>query len=102
MLMSSQLVGFGTGGAPTYTTWNPSDKDAATSLSGGNLTMTYGTNTGGRAIQALAAGKWYWEITVSGTAAAARGYGISKASAGYNVSTANVWEVYLPDGTFYV
>lgn len=51
--------------AITYTTWNPSDKIAGTVLSNGNLTTTQGLV---RSIAGKSSGKWYWEISFSGTA----------------------------------
>jgi hypothetical protein len=58
------------GGLPpgTYATWNPADKHATVSLSGGNLTATGGTasDTNGavRSTVGKSSGKWYWEVTV--------------------------------------
>lgn len=51
------------------TTWNPSDRDPAIVLSGGNLTV--GRSAGGsvhadvRATTALTSGKLYWEVAVN-------------------------------------
>lgn len=52
------------------TTWNPDDKHASITLSGGNLTATWG-ETGWRKLRStlgVVSGKWYWEITI-GTSA---------------------------------
>lgn len=51
--------------AKTYATLNPSDKDAAITLSGGDLTMTSATNAwrSVRATIGKSSWKWYWEIT---------------------------------------
>lgn len=52
----------------TYSTWNPLDKSAVITLSGGNLTAAAdGSNWGGvRATDAYkSSGKWYWEVTVN-------------------------------------
>ena len=44
------------------TTWNPADKDASGTLSGGNL--TYDGYAGGvRSVYSATAGKYYWEVT---------------------------------------
>lgn len=54
-------------GAAT-TTWNPSDKSANITLSGGDLTATDGAGDGGyyavRGTVGKSSGKWYWEVTV--------------------------------------
>lgn len=48
----------------TNTTWNPSDKSSGVTLSGGNLTVSTGTNYAGvRAVGGLTSGKYYFEIT---------------------------------------
>jgi len=53
--------------AVTYATWNPSDKSANISLSGGDLTATQSTTTTGlvRSTIGKSSGKWYWEVTWS-------------------------------------
>lgn len=51
---------------PVYATWNPSDKNAAITLSGGNL-QTTATTTAWKSVRATISknsGKWYWEINV--------------------------------------
>lgn len=55
--------------ANTYATLNPSDKDAAITLSGGDLTMSSATNAwrSVRATIGKSSGKWYWEVTNSTT-----------------------------------
>ena len=52
-----------------YATWNPLDKSANVSLSGGDLIATLSSaNWGGvRANIGNITGKWYWEITCTGT-----------------------------------
>jgi hypothetical protein len=67
------------------TTWNPSDKGAAVSLSGGNLVATgnsagvYGTV---RSTTSKPSGKWYFEITFAfSTDIADAGGGFANASA---------------------
>ncbi|MBC8738589.1 hypothetical protein F6X40_17665 [Paraburkholderia sp. UCT31] len=50
----------------TYATWNPSDKSATLlTLSGGNLAEAAYSGGGVRANQGKAAGKWYWEVTIT-------------------------------------
>lgn len=52
--------------AKTYATWNPSDKNANITLSGGNLTATasVANHYACRATIWKSTGKWYWEVTV--------------------------------------
>jgi hypothetical protein len=71
------LIGIGTGRGLLYnppvvvsavtTTWNPSDKNAFITLSGGNLVAS--SNTGGdagaRSIASASTGKKYWENTAT-------------------------------------
>jgi hypothetical protein len=48
----------------TMATWNPSDKNAAVTLTNGNLSAT--NSVGNRSVRATvgkSSGKWYWEIT---------------------------------------
>lgn len=45
-----------------YATWNPSDKHASVTLSGGNLTSASGFTTSVRSTIGKASGKWYWEV----------------------------------------
>lgn len=53
------------GGAPTFTTLNPSDKSANVTLSGGNLVAT-GTGAGNvRSIASHSSGLYYCEFTVT-------------------------------------
>lgn len=51
--------------AVTYATWNPADKHADLTLSGGDLTMSVaiGSWRAARATIWVSSGKWYWEIT---------------------------------------
>lgn len=47
------------------TTWNPADKGAGVSLSGGNLSATAASFTSSvRSIVGVSTGKWYWEIGI--------------------------------------
>jgi hypothetical protein len=52
----------------TYATWNPADKDASVSLSGGDLTAAWSLSSqkAVRATQGKSSGKHYWEITYNG------------------------------------
>ncbi len=51
----------------TYATWNPADKGAGFTLSGGNLVATSTVAyAAARATVGVASGKWYWEVTLSG------------------------------------
>lgn len=49
-----------------YATWNPSDKGAGITLSGGDLTAATATSSDDavRATSSKSSGKWYWEITI--------------------------------------
>lgn len=54
--------------AVTYATWNPSDKHAEITLSGGNLVATGSTTPTNSAVRAnigKSSGKWYWEVRVN-------------------------------------
>jgi len=67
------------------TTWNPADKTATGSLSGGNLVYTSGTGSGVRTTDHLSSGKYYWEYTATSWTATATFIGTGNASA--NLST---------------
>lgn len=51
----------------SYATWNPADKGAGITLSGGDLTAVTDASSddGVRSTVSKSAGKWYWEITCS-------------------------------------
>lgn len=68
------------------TTWNPSDKAASITLSGGNLIATSNSITQGgvRTIDNQSAGQFYWEYTVNTLTAATNHY------AGLAASTWNI------------
>lgn len=55
--------------APGTTTWNPADKSAAVTLSGGNLAASATTgslnNASVRGTVGKNTGKWYWEYTIT-------------------------------------
>lgn len=53
--------------ATVPTTWNPADKHASTTLSGGGLVAAQGGQGGVRTVFAASSGKYYCEFTASGT-----------------------------------
>jgi hypothetical protein len=59
------------------TTWNPSDKSAQVTLSGGNLvaTSSAGSIVGVRAVDKQSLGKFYWECTQTSVANTSSGVG---------------------------
>ena len=65
-----------------YATWNPADKDASITLSGGNLVLTTTTTIAQcRATLSKSAGKWYWELLL-GTGSGIVGPKLGIANAG--------------------
>jgi hypothetical protein len=76
------------------TTWNPSDKAAGITLSGGNLVATWASGIIGalRAIDKQITGKFYWEVTYNTANSVSSGVGVASStsllSAAFN--TANV------------
>jgi hypothetical protein len=62
------LIMAASGAVRAPTTWNPSDKNATVTLSGGNLVVTattsgdYGST---RSIASVTAGKYYWETSIT-------------------------------------
>lgn len=90
--------------AVTYATWNPADKDASITLSGGNLTATAASSAWKlvRANMGKSSGKWYWEIPAnnlaSGDTNAMLGAALSSAPTG---SYANPFSWYNTGSTFY-
>jgi hypothetical protein len=87
-----------------YATWNPLSKGANTTLANGNLDASYTTaNSAAGGTIAVSSGKWYWEVTSSGSANDI--YGIcsaseSVASLGYPGATATSYG-YLANGLKY-
>lgn len=67
--MTILLKGVGSGAvAAAGTTWNPADKSADITLSGGDLVATVGAAGGYRAVRSTVsktAGKWYFEVTAN-------------------------------------
>ena len=66
---------------PTYATWNPSDKAAGITLSGGNLTSA-GTGSGVEMVRAtvVLSGLKYWEITATTIGSSRTGFAKSAES----------------------
>lgn len=49
-----------------FATWDPGTKNAAITLSGGNLVASAGASlVGARSTVGRSSGKWYWEITIT-------------------------------------
>lgn len=69
--------------SPSFTTWNPSDKGADVTLSGGNLTASYAATVATlvRTSNSSATGKYYWEITVNSVSSTGPRIGIADSSA---------------------
>lgn len=67
--------------APTYTTWNPADKDSRITLTGSDLVATGPVSytpayyPGVRSIIGKSSGKWYWECVPTGSATCVIGIG---------------------------
>lgn len=75
--------GFG-GAAASFTTWNPADKSANLTLSGGNLTVTYTGSSGQSAVRSVAShssGKLYYEHKITNGTAATDTTGIANSTA---------------------
>ncbi len=94
----------------TYATWNPSDKSAGVTLSGGNLTAAVSITPGAvRSTIGKSSGKWYWEMTVGSVDGAGNpllsGIGLSTAdinsSNPYPGSDANGYGYYGANGQKY-
>ncbi len=87
--------------AIAYATWNPLDKGAAVSLSGGNLTLTTTSTVGlGRSTLSKASGKHYWEnliVTAGGGVGIATG---SESISNFPGATSASWG-YLYTGAIY-
>lgn len=71
-----------------FTTWNPSDKGADVTLSGGNLILSdpilTGSQTGCRATDGYSSGKFYFEITAGSPNANSSGIGIARSAATFS------------------
>lgn len=102
--MATQQMLLGQGGSgPIYATWNPSDKAASISLSGGNLIAT-GTTFGGDLLRAtkFITGKMYYEGSFVPNADGV-GFGLAPASDSLNqwVGGANGYGHFLPSNDVY-
>jgi hypothetical protein len=77
------------------TTFNPSDKAAGITLSGGNLIATNNNSTIStvRAVDKQVSGKWYWEYTCNTFANNSSGVGIEWNSAPLNSNVADTGSV---------
>lgn len=90
--------------AVTYSTWNPSDKDASISLTNGNLTTTTTSGTGWvivRSTVSVSSGKWYWEYHNDSGAVYFGMEGIATSAANlasYGGSDAYGWSYYAAGG----
>jgi hypothetical protein len=65
-----------------YATWNPADKGASVTLSGGDLVATCasGVNHNARSTVSKSAGKWYWEVSLQNTGGMGIMLGVANAS----------------------
>jgi hypothetical protein len=68
------------------TTWNPADKSAGITLTGGNLIATGGLSTGVRGVDRQTAGKFYFEYTMT-TWAGATCCGVATLAAGFSTAS---------------
>jgi hypothetical protein len=77
---------------PAFSTWNPSDKTSAITLSGGNLTAsaTAGGNQGVRSTRGQLGGKFYFEALCSNTTAQNIGPGVVNPTVALSTFTGNV------------
>ena len=101
MLQAGGLGRLASGGS----IWNPLDKDADISLSGGNLVASITSANGGiRGTQGRSSGHHYFEITVGGAGSAIHMVGLGNASAtlaAYPGFDANGWSYFAADGRKY-
>ncbi len=92
----------------TYATWNPSDKHADITLSGGNLVATNSVGGAWRSARSTiskSSGKWYWECTATvfnGADASAYGaVGNSTASLASYLGSDTNGKMYYSGGSYY-
>lgn len=101
----SKLIAKKASASVTYATWNPSDKDADVTLSGGNL-IASGTNVGGvRATISKTSGKWTWEVTLTSTSGVFDVF-LGIATSTYNLNTnlgaaVTGWSLVQDDGAYF-
>lgn len=98
----------GAGVVYTYATWNPADKNAGVTLSGGDLitTRASGTVAGVRATIGKSSGKWYFEIKCTSTSFNYDVFlGLANLSASLTAlpgfADANGWAIALDGGDYY-
>ena len=92
MLFDMMMLMKKVSGAVTYATWDPANKGANISLSGGNLIASSSAVGGVRSTIGKSSGKWYWEYTATTASNMINGVGNASASlASYPGSDANGW-----------
>jgi hypothetical protein len=99
MSFAARMVGYT--GSNVYATWNPSDKSAAVTLSGGNLICSWPAATIGavRSTISKTSGKWYWEVVM--TAGSTGRIGVADSAHPLSISVGNSTDSwgYSPAGT---
>lgn len=88
-----------------YTSWNPSDKTAAGTLSTFNLTFTTGSNSGVRTVARQSAFKYYWEYTLASVSGLQVLVGVANASATLSSiggTPTNASGMYCNSGALYI
>lgn len=85
----------------TPTTWNPADKGAGVTLSGGDLTAS--ASAGGvRSVFGATSGKFYWEVTIPDIATQMVGVGTELyGTSGYPGEDAESWVLHVNSGAIY-
>jgi len=74
--------------AITYATWDPANKGANCTLSGGNLIATSSggvAQPGVKSTVSVSTGKWYWEISSTSSGTAEPMYGVVDSSAALSI-----------------
>jgi hypothetical protein len=80
----------GGGGAPSSAGWNPADKSAGVILSNNNYTANIsGSNGAVRSLLVKTAGKWYWEVAVTGAGILMAGVANGAADLAVQLGTSN-------------
>lgn len=98
---SARALGF-CSGLRAETTWNPADKNANVTLSGGNLTATQtaaGVDGAARGTTSRSTGKWHFEVYVASSATGRPAMGVANSSQALNVSTGADSAVIFANGT---
>jgi hypothetical protein len=97
---SARALGFG--GVRAITTWNPADKNANVTLSGGNLTATQtaaSTDGAVRGTTSKSTGKWHFEVYVAAGATGRPSMGIANSSQSLSASNGADSAVIFQNGT---